>query len=352
MLKRNSEKDDAPQAAISRWPHRFALAMMLVTFPLIWAGGLVTSTDAGMAVHDWPTTFGYNMFLYPWQDWLFGPWDLFIEHGHRLLGTLAGLMAIGFLVAATWKDRRGWIKLAAVAALLLVILQGTLGGVRVLADDRFLAKVHGCVGPAFFAFTVMLVVFTSGFWRSAEGRLTETFTNRQVMLLRFMTASILIASFLQLVIGANLRHVPVSAGPRYFTTLTAMHIVFAVVVTVLILIVTTLFWFKKFRTVGVTRAASLLGLLVLVQVSLGCATWIVQYGWPGTMGDGIENGGYTILSKGFLQTNITTAHVAIGSLIIGISAWILAKTWRVTFFSHSSTVDRPHKVSFTKAVAV
>ena len=67
---------------------RIALAVVLVcaTFPLIWVGGLVTTYEAGMAVPDWPTTYGYNLFLYPWQTWICGPWDLFIEHGHRLLG--------------------------------------------------------------------------------------------------------------------------------------------------------------------------------------------------------------------------------------------------------------------------
>ena len=75
----------------SPWPHRLAVLLVCATFPLIWVGGLVTTYDAGMAVPDWPTTYGYNLFLYPWQTWLAGPWDLFIEHGHRLLGSLGGL---------------------------------------------------------------------------------------------------------------------------------------------------------------------------------------------------------------------------------------------------------------------
>jgi hypothetical protein len=55
--------DDSP------WPHRVAILLACAVFPLIWVGGLVTTTDAGMAVPDWPTTYGYNMFLYPWQTW-------------------------------------------------------------------------------------------------------------------------------------------------------------------------------------------------------------------------------------------------------------------------------------------
>jgi cytochrome c oxidase assembly protein subunit 15 len=54
------------------------VALACATFPLLWVGGLVTTTKAGMAVPDWPNTFGYNLFLYPWTSWLAGPWDIFV----------------------------------------------------------------------------------------------------------------------------------------------------------------------------------------------------------------------------------------------------------------------------------
>ncbi len=66
------------------------MLLVCATFPLIWIGGLVTTYDAGMAVPDWPNTYGYNLFLYPWQTWVSGPWNLFIEHGHRLFGAVVG----------------------------------------------------------------------------------------------------------------------------------------------------------------------------------------------------------------------------------------------------------------------
>ena len=84
--------DQRRQSRRSPWPHRWAVVLACATFPLVWVGGLVTTTDAGMAVPDWPNTYGYNLFLYPWQTWLAGPWDLFVEHGHRLLGAAVGLL--------------------------------------------------------------------------------------------------------------------------------------------------------------------------------------------------------------------------------------------------------------------
>ncbi len=78
----------------SRWPHRVAVVLCCATFPLIWIGGLVTTHDAGMAVPDWPNTFGYNLFLYPYSEWFAAPWDLFIEHGHRLLAAAVGMLTI------------------------------------------------------------------------------------------------------------------------------------------------------------------------------------------------------------------------------------------------------------------
>src|SRR5437868_14578265 len=135
----------------SHWQHRLVVALALVTFPLIWVGGLVTTYDAGMAVPDWPGTYGYNLLRYPWQTWIAGPWDLFIEHGHRLFGAAVGMLTIVFVVTTFRCDSRPWMRMASVGALLFVIGQGMLGGLRVVLNERLLAQIHGCVGPAFFA---------------------------------------------------------------------------------------------------------------------------------------------------------------------------------------------------------
>ena len=91
----------------------------------------MTTYDAGMAVPDWPTTYGYNLFLYPWQTWIFGPWDLFIEHGHRLSARWSA-WSRSLCWSSCWRcDTRRWVRWLGVAALAGVIGQGVLGGMRV-----------------------------------------------------------------------------------------------------------------------------------------------------------------------------------------------------------------------------
>ena len=163
----SSPNEDRTPPYPSRWPHRLAVLLVCATFPLIWVGGLVTTYDAGMAVPDWPTTYGYNLFLYPWQAWVGGPWDLFIEHGHRLLGAFVGFVTL-VMAAVVWRcDSRHWVRWFAVVCVVGVIAQGVLGGMRVLLDERQLAMIHGCTGPLFFCLGVTKATITSRRWWTA-----------------------------------------------------------------------------------------------------------------------------------------------------------------------------------------
>jgi heme a synthase len=146
-------------------PWFWGWAVTLFTFPLIWVGGLVTTHDAGMAVPDWPGTYGYNLFMYPVSAWLYGPFDLFIEHGHRLLGSFVGLLSIALCVAAWRVDARVWYRWACVGLLVAVICQGLLGGVRVVLDARTVAMLHGCGGPMVFALATFLALSASSDWK-------------------------------------------------------------------------------------------------------------------------------------------------------------------------------------------
>src|SRR5574341_635220 len=141
-----------------RWLHRFALLTAGATFPLLFIGGLVTSKGAGLAVPDWPTTFGYNMFLYPWAKMIGG---IFYEHSHRLFASAVGFLTVITALTFWLKEERLWMRWLGVAALGLVIAQGVLGGLRVVLLEQPLAIVHAAFAQAFFALTVSLAVFTS-----------------------------------------------------------------------------------------------------------------------------------------------------------------------------------------------
>jgi hypothetical protein len=126
--------------AQSTLARRLAFVTGVATLLLILAGGLVTNTGAALAVPDWPTTFGYTMFTYPWSAMVGG---IFYEHSHRLLGSLVGLLTLA-LAAALW-PAGGRLRALGLVAVAVVVLQGILGGLRVVLVEFRLAVLHG--GP-------------------------------------------------------------------------------------------------------------------------------------------------------------------------------------------------------------
>src|ERR1700742_5051645 len=109
--------------------HLLALLVAVSTAVLIFAGSLVTSTNSGLSVPNWPTTYGWNMFTFPPSKWVGG---IFYEHGHRLIASTVGFLTI-VLAAWLWRvDPRRWMKWLGVLALVAVVLQGVLGGLTVL----------------------------------------------------------------------------------------------------------------------------------------------------------------------------------------------------------------------------
>jgi cytochrome c oxidase assembly protein subunit 15 len=299
------------------------VALACATFPLLWVGGLVTTTKAGMAVPDWPNTFGYNLFLYPWTTWLFGPWDVFVEHGHRLFASAVGLFTIGMLIALLRADDRVWIRRLGMAALALVIFQGVLGGVRVLLNEQTLAMIHGFTGPLFFALVTAIAVCTSQRWRNSSP-VVEPLSSRaagNVRRLAFVTA---ILVYLQIVLGAVLRHVPIDAEPATFSLAVNFHLAMAGILTlhVIMLVGSILRHVRKVKPLG--GLAAFLAVLLLVQMALGAGTWVVKYSVPAWVESwfSIAPARGANVYGGWLQTHVVTAHVAVGSLLLATSTSI------------------------------
>src|ERR1700692_4574300 len=91
--------------ADSRWQHRLPVVTAGATLLLIFVGGVVTNTGSALAVPDWPTTFGYNMFLFPWSRMIGG---IFYEHAHRLIGSGVGLLTIALAITLWLAEPRAW----------------------------------------------------------------------------------------------------------------------------------------------------------------------------------------------------------------------------------------------------
>lgn len=137
-------------------------------------GSLVTTMKAGMAFADWPSSDGQNMLLYPWfSDFRSNP-EKFVEHGHRLAGMLIGFVAV-VLAGVGWRTGPGWIRRFTIGILLAVIIQGMLGGARVLLDAQVVAMTHSLTGALFFSgcviFRTLLMKNWSLWMRQAENRL-------------------------------------------------------------------------------------------------------------------------------------------------------------------------------------
>jgi cytochrome c oxidase assembly protein subunit 15 len=145
------------------WPHRLARVTAGATVGLIVAGGLVTNTGAALAVPDWPTTFGYNPFLFPWSGMVGG---VLVEHGHRLLGAAIGMLTVVLAVVLGLGDARRWVRGLGLLAVVLVCAQGLIGGLRVVLLRDVLALVHGCLAQLFFAVLVGIAVVTGRGWQA------------------------------------------------------------------------------------------------------------------------------------------------------------------------------------------
>jgi len=182
--------------------HRVALLLAAATFPLIFVGGLVTSHGAGLAVPDWPNSFGYNMFLFPPSQWVGNIW---YEHVHRLYASGIGLLSIVLCVLAWRTDRRRGIRWLAIGVLGAVIFQGVLGGLRVIWIDLDLAVVHGCFAQAFFCLTALMALVTSRWWTEAPDLSGDADAERGRRVIRWAMVAVVVI-FGQLVVGAIMRH--------------------------------------------------------------------------------------------------------------------------------------------------
>lgn len=272
----------------SRALHRFAVLTAVSTLALIVAGGLVTSTESGLSVPDWPLSYGKLM-----PPMVGG---VFYEHGHRMVATTLGILTVILAIWLARSERRRWVRRLGLLAVAAVVAQGVLGGLTVLfLLPTPVSVAHACLAQAFLGLVVAIAVVTSPHWQPASGRLDGAAR------LAAVSAG---AVFVQLIIGAVMRHTksglaipdfPLSLG-RVVPPLDSFPVVIAFAHRAWALVVAVLVFAAAASAArsGLKRTGFFLGLLVVVQITLGAAT---------------------VLSG--KSVAITTAHVATGALLLG-----------------------------------
>lgn len=184
------------------WLHRFAVFTAAATLVLVCFGGLVTSHGAGLAVPDWPNSYGYNMFLFPVSKWVGG---IFYEHTHRLVGSGVGFLTIILAVWLWWQEERRWLRWLGAGALGLVIVQGVLGGLRVTLLKDELGIFHATLAQVFFVLVSAIALFTSRWWQRPLAASKPGAAGDFARVGR-LAAAVTGVILLQLVLGAAMRH--------------------------------------------------------------------------------------------------------------------------------------------------
>ena len=283
------------------WAHRFCTLSCLVTVVLILFGGLVTSMGAGLAVPDWPTSFGYNMFLFPWSKMIGG---IFYEHMHRLLGSVVGVLTVSTSIIIFLVDTRKWLKYLSLLACALVILQGILGGLRVVLIELDFAIVHACVAQLFFALMVAITLFTSKSWLQNKN------SNRidpKLNLLSFLTVC---SIYVQTILGAILRHTG---------KMLEVHFMFAFIVASLVIWVCVRVNRIHHDNKEILRNANWIGIILFLQIVLGLFSFIQKY---------------TVLGKNFPYSVFlvcTSFHVVFGALLLASGITLSLRILRFPF---------------------
>ncbi|MEX1117825.1 MAG: COX15/CtaA family protein [Terrimicrobiaceae bacterium] len=325
-----------------RLVHLWAVLTAVATFLLLCSGGIVTSKGVGMAVPDWPTTFGYNMFLFPVSQWVGG---IFYEHSHRLIASGVGLMTVILAVATFVLESRKWVKGFVVFLLVAVVVQGLFGGLRVVLNKDHVGIVHALLAQSFFsALVVFCVVMTRTFverrWADFEP------SSRPRRLAIAVTALI----FLQLALGATMRHEHIGlAVPDFplaygkilpdtspegmveinaaraqvgdvpikpsFVWIHMAHRAMAVVVTLALM---AFVWSARGCSNAIRRMAGVWLVMVVGQVGLGI--WTI---WSGKAAD------------------IATAHMALGALLL---AWGVVLSYRLVLGARTLDFAMPDAV--------
>jgi heme a synthase len=282
------------------WLHRFACFLAFATFLLIIAGASVTSHRAGLSVPDWPTTYGQFMFSFPMSKWV---GNIFYEHGHRLIASVVGMLTVVLAVWLVRVEPRRWVRRLGIAAVAAVIAQGILGGLTVkLMLPPSVSIAHACLAEAFFCVTVALAFVTSEKWRQP----TPPAETSGARLAQRLTLVSTIAIYVQIILGAAIRHDEWGFFPHMFGAIAVLGCVVSSLFVALFAV----------KHPGLLRHAILLLCLVTAQIALGLVTLMVRV--PKNADEQLSS----------IQLLVPTAHLALGALVLATSLAMTLKAFR------------------------
>ena len=285
--------------------HRFSLLVAGATFFLIIAGALVTSNDAGLATEDWPLSNGQ---FFPAMVG-----NLFWEHGHRMVATTVGMLTIVLLVYLFMKEPRRWVRRLGLFALFMVVAQGLLGGLTVkLMLPLAVSTAHATLAQIFFCTTVALAVFTSRSWTNQELSLEEKGT----LPVRYVCLAAAATVFLQLILGATLRH-SATWDKHLPTDLVVAHIGGALALTLLLASAAIMILRRHGGEAFLTRPAVIGLALLTLQLMLGVAAYLTRLASPNEPQP---------LNP---MVGITVAHVACGALVFATTIVLTLRSFKV-----------------------
>src|SRR6266545_4713705 len=297
---------------MDRGIHRFAVLVACATFFLIVAGALVTSHDAGLATPDWPLSNGQ---VFPRMVG-----NLFWEHGHRLVATTVGLLTIALVIYLFRSEKRRWVRRLGLVALGTVIAQGLLGGLTVkLMLPLAISAAHATLAQLFFCTTVSLAVFTSKSWTEQRSSAVEKGT----LPARYVCVAAVVTIFLQLILGATLRHSATWDRPLP-AELVLAHVGGAVAV-ILVLGSASLMMLRHHASERfLTRPAGIAISLLALQLLLGVAAYVTRLASPNDPQP---------LNP---MVVITVAHVACGALVFAATIVLTLRAFKVLRSNGSS----------------
>ncbi|MEQ9461344.1 MAG: COX15/CtaA family protein [Phycisphaeraceae bacterium] len=350
-------KDATPpnRSGYRRTLHFLAILLALSTFVLIGFGGHVTSLDAGLAVPDWPGTFGYNMFLAPLEVW-FHDIGTFWEHSHRLIGSWVGFLTLLLGTGLAIWAPKPWLRWLGIPMIILVITQGVMGGLRVTEQSQPLAALHGVVGQVFFGIVIFTVVATGALWTTAKRRPANQPKAVGEKLATFFSWALVGILIAQLGIGASVRHfgaekaipdAPLSYGalmaPMNQAQLdTAIldlpdHLINRVPIDTTIGQV-HLHFTHRFMAVIVILSAFFAAWAILAGLRQKAIVTAPLVNVASLMAAQIMLGIMTVWAE--IHPTFATMHQSLGALLLAASVWLAARVTIASSLAHPTTIKQ------------